>query len=377
MLKGFVDVLDQQKAYKPERQAFQPRKAMAAEDILSDCIQRGKGDSADFIKSYLIKQVGSQDISPIRLISMAQETGLLRNQQTIFRNICESNPLERSTDFQIRIRERKVATSGVSGFPLDGTLPAVNQSSYFARTNTMQPYGNTINITFFATELAGQSPVDPTDLRAQQVEDEIVVMRRYSNSILLAQTEITDEGAANGPQMGGFVTRSTSYNTNLGGNQTNTSMQAQVDSIANVTSNRGLGYGVQLIQLTTAAQMANIRGLMIARYPGENSDAYLTTTMAMRQKFAGVAIPEAMWMVYAPNPGLPVLAIYEPQLPSGYTITFDPTKPRISKMQMLGQLGPFVVERPTSNLVNLLAVFDVESLVDPLVESRSVQTNVT
>lgn len=374
-MHGFADVLEQNMKDKngSVKKQSVPR-SIAVEEALYDLSSNDK-QSADLVKATIIKQVGSMDLMPLRIQSMADQVGLLRNEETIFRNILEANPLDKSTDFQIRIRERKVSTTLPTFFAIDGTLPAQNQSAWFGRTNTMGAYGNTINITWFAQELAGQSPVDPTDERAKQVEDELVLMRFSSNAALLTNTEVTNEGGG-GPQWGGFTNRSTSYNVSAGGgNLTDTLIQGRVNAIANGTSSRGMGFSTPLVCLTTAAQIAVVRNLMIARYPGETSTAYLQSLNILRQRLADVNVPEDLFTVYKPDPGRPILFIHEPQMSTAQAVFFDPRKPQIAKMQMMGQLGPFVVERPTSNLVTLLAVFDVESLVDPIVESRAMITS--
>ena len=65
----------------------------------------------------------------------------------------------------------------------------------------------------------------------------------------------------------------------------------------------------------------------------------------------------------------------EPQLPTGTTIIFDADQPRLAKMRLMGQLGPWFLTRPTEKLQTKNVMFDLFSLEDPLVDTRAVISN--
>lgn len=330
------------------------------------------------ITEYLVKAVQSTDLQGIRLVSLYDMVGKLANTQTVFRNIALKNGIYKSTDYQIRWQEQYAGAGGVQFFSLNNnTNPAEDQMNRGVRTNTMGAYGWTLNLPIIVSELAGQSPIAPQDIRMQEVMMGLVRMARFSNTNLLAGAEVTNETNGNA-RWGGFVTRSTAYNIALapGSNLSNAIIQGRVDAIANNASNNGLGYNRPLCALTTAAQIAQIRDLMIARFPGENSQAfYATQDMLESMGLKGLVLPEQT-RVYQPDPGIPVVFILESQLPEGTTIFFDPTQVQIAQFVMNGTLPPWSVERYTSTLNRLFVNFSFESLVDLLVPSRAVVTGV-
>ena len=65
---------------------------------------------------------------------------------------------------------------------------------------------------------------------------------------------------------------------------------------------------------------------------------------------------------------------YDPQLASGSMVFFDPVQPQLGKFSMMNSLGPWVLERPTQDILYLLLVFDSYTLIDNLRESRAVLT---
>lgn len=330
------------------------------------------------VRAYLEKAVQSTDLQGIRLVSVYDQVGVLSNEQTIFRSICEKNGVYRSTDYQIKWQEQYMGAGGVEFFNLNNnTNPAEAQMNRGQRSNTMGAYGWTLNLPFIVEALSAQSPVAPQDEKMAQVRMGLGRMRRFSNEKLLYNTEITNEINLNA-QWGGFINRSTAYNLALapGSNLTNGIIQGRVDTIANNASNNGLGYQRPLVALTSNAQIQQIRSIMIDRFPGENSQTYRATQDELELAgLTGLVVP-AQTRAFQPDPGLPVIFIQEPQLPSGTTVFFDPSQVKLAKFQMLGSLGPWVVERFTSTLNRLYVIFDFESLIDEIIVSRSVVSGV-
>jgi hypothetical protein len=326
------------------------------------------------MQDLVCKAVESYDLTGIRFVSMYDQVATLANSECVYTDIIEKNGIVRSTDFQVRWREEQANPAAtVQFFNLNAGLPNEAEMTRTVVGNTMGAYGNQINIRFIADELAAQSPIAPTDERAKQVNMQMVRMKRFRNSHMLSNTESKSEIIGDTPQWGGFLTRSTSYNTTFGTGTDLTSalIQTQVNSIANASSVNGLSYHRPLIALTTNSQIGKIRDLMIARFPGEKSNSYLDYQAQLENDFPGYDLPASMVRMYQADPGCSVAFVHEPQLASGATLFFDPTQPRIAKFQMMGQYGPWVLERPTPELTTLLCVFDFESLVDPLVVSRA------
>jgi hypothetical protein len=324
--------------------------------------------------STITKDLKSPDLSSLRLISLADKMGELRNGQTVFLNILESNPVQRVTDFQVRLRERRLGQQTAQFFNLnqDAFAPEA-QSNYPQRTNTMGFLGNSLNIRLIGQELAAQSPVQPVDIVQSEIEFEVTRIRRAWNAALLSNNEVVAENAGVPAQPGGFITRSNLYNFTLAtqGDFTNAIIQQSVDAIANATNPEGVGYNVELVCLCPAGQISKIRDLMISRYPGTNADTYLNEQSALRARFSQVGIAPNQMKSYQPDPGMSVLFIYDPQLPANTAIFFDPMQPQLGKFQINGQYGPWAIERPTAALTTLLYCFDGSTLLDNLRETRS------
>ena len=327
----------------------------------------------------ITKDLKSPDISSLRLVSLADKIGELRNGQTVFLNILEANPVQRVTDMQVRLRERRLGQQVAQFIQLNqDAFAAEAQSNYPQRTNTVGFQGNQLNIRLIGQELAAQSPVQPVDIVQAEIEFEVTRIRRAQNQYMLANQEVSAEVSSTPMQYGGFITRSTLYVNNLSSasDLTNALVQSAVDGIANPTSPEGLSYNIPLVCLCTSTQISRVRDLMISRYPGTQATTFLNEQSLLRQRFAQVGIAPNQMISYQPNPGMPVLFIFDPQLPANTVIFFDPMQPQLGKFQVNGQYGPWAIERPTAALTTLLYCFDGATLLDNLIESRYVLTNI-
>lgn len=375
--KSFGDVIEDFSKRSNGAAAHGQRLICSAQEAIDSIQGEGSERLRDVIKATIQKQVQSTDLAGIRIVSLYDQIGQLVNAMTVFRNIAKKNGSVRSTDFQVKWNEEYAGAGTVDFFNLNSNVnPANDQMNRGVRTNTHGAYGWTLDLPFIVTELAGQSPVMPQDIKLREVRMGLVRMERFANRKMLSNTEITAEVNAT-PQWGGFINRSTSYNIALaaGSDLTSPIIQGRIDAIANAASNNGLGYQRPLVALTTSAQIAKIRDLMIARFLGENSQAYMATQADLEAAGVSGAFVPAMARVFQPDPGLPVIFVHEPDLPSGgYCVFFDPTQVAISEFQMFGVPGPFVVERYTSTLNRLFVIFNMESLIDMLVPSRAVIT---
>ena len=354
---------------------------------LAQAIFEDKPDANGEVNSYRMKEalynkitkdLKSPDISSLRLISLSDKVGELANDKVVFLKMLEANRVQRVTDFQVRMRERRLGQQTAQFFNMnfDAFAPEA-QSNYPQRTNTVGFLGNQLNIRIIGEELAAQSPVQPVDIIQQEIEFEMIRIRRTMEQTMLWNQEITAEVAAVPPQWGGFINRSDTFTNTLASNSdfTNGLIQTAVDTIANITNPEGMGY-IELVCLCPFAQMGKIRDLMISRYPGSQYDSYSTEQSQLGQKLSKEAglFPEA-FKFYKPDPGPAVLFISSPLLSTAIANTavfFDPTQPQMGKMMLMGNYGPWVVERPTAALTTLLYCFDSATLLDNLKESRYV-----
>lgn len=366
-----MDLLDQLKS-KKAGQAPAQKRVHKRESFLKVLDEIKDFQVRTALENIAKKELQSPDLASLRLVSLASRAAELRNEMTIFLNILESNAYERVTDFQVRFRERRIGQDAAVMFNPNGSLPAEALMNRPMRTNTLGFIGNTLKIRFIAQELGQQSPVQATDPRAEEIDFELTRIRRGMNSKLLSNTEVTAENAGFVPQPGGFITRSTSYGVATSGDATNTLIQGRVNAIANVSNPEGLGYRSLVAMGGGPTQLQKVRDLMIARYPGENSEAYFASTAEIRRRLANVNVPEDQMVPYLPMPGRPILFVYEPQMDTDKIIFFDPMQPQLGKFQMFGGLGPWILERPTADILYLLLVFDSFTLLDHLIESRAV-----
>lgn len=328
---------------------------------------------------YFSKELKSTDLSTVRFVSLYDEWVRLANDQTLFLNMVEGNGTVRMTDFQVRFNEERIGSDTVTPFNMNSDFPGEAEANRAMRDNTLGFHGNRVDIRLIAQELAGQSPEYPYDAVQREIEFELIRIRRHQNEKLLAQTEVKAETPGNIPNWGGFITRSTANNLATSGDLTNALIQGRVDAIANATSAEGLTYNTQLIALCGADQIGRIEDLMIARWPGETSQASAATLARLSAGLPGAGIAPEQAVVYKPRPGMPIIFIYEPMLPSGYVLFFTPKgafAPKLARFQIGGQFGPWAIERPVEKLSKVVYVFDAISLIDPLVESRALLTNV-
>lgn len=386
-----VDLIDQVMAAKKATMQAPGRPQPVKKMNLSKALWTPEPDAEGNFNSYemtkaledkICKDLKTTDISSLRLISLADKVGTLENDKVVFLKMLEANGVQRVTDFQVRLRERRIGqqTAQFLNLNVDAFAPEA-QGNYPARTQTVGFLGNQLNIRIIGAELAAQSPVQPNfDVIQSEIEFEMVRIRRAMEQYMLFNVEVTAEVAATPPQWGGFINRSF-YTNSLAANTdlTNGLIQTAVDTIANITNPEGMGY-IDLVCLCPFAQLAKVRDLMISRYPGTQATSFSVEQSQLAQEWIGKTglYPEA-FMLYKPEPGTSVLFISSPLLSTAKANTcvfFDPTQPMVGKMQLMGTYGPWAVDRPTAALTNLKYVFDGATLLDNLAESRYIQNQI-
>lgn len=346
-------------------------------DALEEAVPEGNSRLKvleEVVEPYITKLVRTPDIATLRMASVSDRVAMLRNTSTPFLNYLESQPMgiAQINDYQFRFDEWNIGADLAVAWHAEDDLPAEAKSLRPTRSNTLTCVGNKISVSLLAQEMASQQR--NIDMLAREVDLELTRIRRKMNAMLLSNTENKIENAGNIPQLGGFITRSTSYNVNAGGSDlTRTLIQGRVDAIANDDDPQGMTYNTPLIGFTNARQLQVLRDIIVSEYNGIDPMSRVAFEQELKGRLSEYRVP--VQMVFEPMPGPVIPFVLDSQLPSGTTILFDGNQPRLAKMYLGGQVGPYVLQRPTEKLQSLNVVFDLFSLEDPLVVSRAVISN--
>jgi len=317
-----------------------------------------------------LKAMGSTDIVPLRVVDLPGDIATQYVNETRFHDFLSTKPVRAITDYQLKIVEEYIGNQFSSMINLDSTnLPANVQASFAQRFNTATVTGDTIQVSQMAQNINNLQGNFDINVLENQIAMEYIRIKCQENRTLLSNVEVVSEAAGQVPQLGGFLTRST-YGpiSAAGGNFTNALLQQGVDQL------RALyGSNVDLALFCTSAQLSIIRDLMINRFPGENS---ATHVQLMRDQLAAVGQSARGLMtnvVYQPYPGMAIPVYFDKDMPAGTACLFKADQPRLARMAWQGQgAGPFVAARPIASMFDLVLVFDIYSLHDPLVNSRVV-----
>lgn len=350
-----------------------PQGEMEAKPIMQ-VLYENTGGNATAMKDIMtktlmpkLKSIGSVDVGALRVVSVSDRVAVQRNPETRFLNFLESRgPVKPITDYQYRILERNIVTNYSNFFNVDASsLPANVQSQYVQRYNTLTAVGDTLQPSFMAMNITGLQGLGGENLFEGQVDDEIVRIRKKQNQSLLANTEVVSESAADVPQLGGMITRSTYSPIAAGGsNLTNALLQQAVDQIAAL-----YGYD-QLVMFMTKGQLAVVRDLMINRFPGENSATHLAYMRELAPAGMGLETP----VVYQPYPGVAIPCYYDLDMPAQTAIVLKADFPRLAGMQFQGSgvNEVLLLSRPISSLFDLVLCMSLFTLEDPQINSRVV-----
>lgn len=377
-LKGIEDIMEALAKSKSPAKKSQPiQKSMD----LNTCLYGGQAFKSEAarkqVHNLIEKDLKSPDTNVLRISSTADRIPELADDETIFTNIAEMNGVVRCTDLHVTFREKRIGTDTANWINMNvGTISDEAYLNRPTRKNTIGFAGNKLDIKLITSELGKQSPVDPTDLMMEEVDFELIRIRRFFEQQLLSNTEVNTESTVAPTEPGGFITRSTLYNTSTSGDLTNALIQGRVDAIANKGSTEALGYNVPLVAFCPAVQLGKIRDLMASRYASETNVTALGYQQRLMDMFAQKNMHPNAVQGYQPLPGHPILFLYNSLMPSGQVLFFDPRYPQLGRFQINGQFGPWVLERPTEAMTQLVYVFDGMTLVDGLVESRALISGV-
>lgn len=359
--QDLVDLLKaKQPGESPEAGSDELTKTYSLDEIIYKASLQN-GISFEKVRSLLIpmmKDIGTTDLTDIRLVSLYPVISQKFNPETKLLNICRRNPIFRATDILFQMPDEDIGSDSVQEFNMDTTDQLDNaQSSLSSRTNVIQAFGNAINVSWMAQALAEQGPYNRDEVNRQLAMQQIRMDRKL-NAMLCTHVKQTNEALPNVPAMEGLFTASTSNSTAVGGgNLTDAFITGAVDDIAT-----GYGYDLNgLIALTNAAQIPVVRDLMINRYPGTDPMSKFNYDSVLSRSLAAVGVDYQM--VYEDDNGVVIGFIRETQAPSGQTLIFNPDELRLAGFQLMGQFGPWVVERPQVPLNRLIYYFDLKSLV--------------
>lgn len=343
----------------------------ALESVMPDAVARYKF-MEQVITPEIFKLVRTPDIQNLRIATVADRMAELRNPNTPFLNFLESKGApERALDYQYKINNWDIGTTAAEAFPIEDDLPSESKTSILSSTNTVTAVGTVIKNGLLTLNMANQQ--SGIDYLAKVVNDAVLRVRRQMNSMLLNNTEVKGEAVGQIPQLGGFVTRSTSYNVSTGGaDLSRPVLQGRVGAIANDTANNGLGFNIQLMAITGQNQLQVIRDIILSEYSGITPESRMMFEDTLKRQLVDYKVNVQTVFESLPGPVIPF--VLDSDMPSGTTIIFDPTYPRLVKMFLGNMEGPYVMARPTEKLQRLDVVFDLFTLEDPLVASRAVVT---
>ena len=315
------------------------------------------------------KDLATVDITPLRLVSLVDGIQERINEDTVFLNLLELRgdyvPVD---DYQMRIREED-SDDHATEFNVDAhELPAVKQTQYSARYNTVEAVGDTVMISMMAQQIMNKQ--DPSvNLRERQIRNRMNAIRRTMDRLLLLNDEQNNESWFNVPKSGGLINRSILNNFDLGNaNFTEADIQDAVNAIR-----IAFGAGKRLIMMVDATQSSVIEDFMIDRYPGTDPITHMDSQRLLLN-MNNYAVP--IDTVYKPRPGLPIPIIVNDQLPPNTAVMFILDLVRLGRFLWDGQVGPYALVRPNATLYELVLIFDLFTLYDPLVISRAIFTNV-
>ncbi len=374
-LTGFNDVMEQvAKASNSPAKNKQISKPQNLEEALFKGITNEQARKA--VYNQITKDLRSTDINGLRLVSLAGITDELANDEALFTMVCEANPVVPCSDLHVQWQEKRLGSDTADWINLNvdtfGSEAAANRP---IRTNTIGFAGNSVSVRLLTQALSSQSPIDQANLVLEEIRFEAMRIRRFFEGKLLSNNEVVTEGLVSGTQPGGMITRSTLYNNSVSGDLTNAAIQGRVDAIANAADPEGLGYGIPLMAMVSdSSQLPKVRDLMTTRYPGEASSDALAYQAKLQGMFAKAGMAPNQVKFYQPDPGSPVMFVYNPLMVADTVLYFDPRKPRLGKFQINGQYGMWAIERPTAALTNLVYCFDGMTLIDGPVEYRAVTT---
>jgi len=322
--------------------------------------------------SGIYKDINTTDIGPVRLVSLYDTIVKTFNPETKFYNVLNSKPVEQVTDYQARIVEEDINNYNVTDFNMDGALPAVNQSVLSQRSNTLQAKGQGLAISWMEQELAAQGPYKRQEYATQLMFAAIRMAKSWS-ATMLSNTEQTSESVPNVPSLGGFITRSVQNVIPAGGGNLTDAL------IAQMIGQLAVPYGYDavasdIVAFTNAAQIPVIRNLMINRYPGTDPMSKLQYDNVLKARMGAVGLPDIQ-AVYEDNNGVVIPFVRDLQLPANTTLFFRASFPRMGGFKFGGKFGPYVVSRQIGTFYDLNYMFDLKTLLDPMVNTRGTITN--
>lgn len=356
------------------------RAATGAGDIAT-VLENLKADFADSYarkavmhkwEGWASKELDTIDITSLTSASISPRIAKLRNTETKFKNLLDSQPgpKPRILDWLYRIREERIGTQYAPAFNPDGDLPPVDQSLYSQRFNALMFVGETLQQSIVATEMAGTQA--DIALMAEEVDMCLVRIMKAENRYLLRGQIQTSFAPSNIPQCDGFQTTSTLNSIDLG----NADLTHDYISLGQATICAYFGYDVQLAMLVNPRQVQVLDNLETQYYPGNTGPSQMMFAETLMNRLQTGMVP--IDLVYRPKQGgLPIPVIRELDLLPNTVILFIVNFPMEAEFLLGGKSGPHTLIRYTERLINMVVAFHGFTGDFPLPESRIEYTSVS
>ena len=316
-------------------------------------------------EGWASKELDTIDLTSLTAASISPRIAKMRNTETKFKNLLDSQPgpKPRILDWLYRIREERIGLQYAPAFNPDGLLPPVDQSLYSQRFNALMFIGETLQQSIVASDMTNMQA--DLALMAEEVDMCLVRIMKGENRFLLRGQIQTSFAPTNIPQCNGFQTTSDMNSIDLGG----TDLTHDYISLAQATICAYFGYDVQLAMLVNPRQVQVLDNLETQYYPGNTGPTQMMFAETLVNRLQTGKVP--IDLVYRPKQGgLPIPVIRELDMLPNTALLFIVTFPMEAEFMLGGQPGPHALVRYTERLINMVVVFKGFTGDFPLPESR-------
>lgn len=341
-------------------------------DELAKAFAHDRDSSAMFTKQIedLMKTLGTTNINALRIVSMSDRTVVKRPEDVRFANFLKLKPTKAVTDIQHRIKERDALTALAPAFNPNGAMPAIRQSTYHSKYNTVTTVGNRTKQGWFAKDLTRAQGADE-DVEQDNIDDIVNAIYRAEDQMLMSNQEVTSEAENDIPQLGGILNRTTTNVRNLGGDFTAAVLDADIKTLLDL-----FGWDKQLILFVGHSQVDNIDDVMINRYPGTDPMSHMEKqNRLLSEAMISGNVPYAT--VYHDRRSKPVPVVMNPTMPAGSALLMIADLPRLAEYKFQGVGGIHAAVLPEATMYDVSVIFKTFTLEDPWESSRFRYTNVS
>lgn len=312
----------------------------------------------------IMKDLGTADLNALRLVTISDRTTVKRTDDTRLLNFLESRG-ESATikDYQYRIKDRDSGNGNAPLFNMDDTQPAIHQSTYSARYNTLTAIGNRTKQSLLAIDMASQQGAD--NVVEDEKDDITTRIRRGMNAVLWANTEVTSEALGQVPQLGGLLTRTTSNTTNCASADLSAALlDPAIQGICEV-----YGWSTDFLLWVNPDQAPLLDDVMINLYPGTDPMTHFQrTNMALNEAMiSGMYAPST---VYRDRKAKPIPVVFDSQMTANTALLMDVKGPRLAEYKFNGSGGIHALVLPEATNYDVVLYFSLFTLDDAKEPSR-------